>query len=179
MRLVGAGALATVAILTATVAISHPAAAASIDEVKDFGTNPGDLQSFEYVPAGLRRRAPLVVALHGANTDHALMSGTSGWRELADRYGFALLLPQQRYANNLFRAFNFNAASDNVRGRGEALSIRQMIGHALARHRLDRKRVFVTGFSAGAHMTSVMLAVDPGSDLDQCGMPDLLSSLDD
>ena len=46
-------------------------------------------------------------------------------------------------------------------GRGEALSIREMTEAMVVRHGLDRKRVFVTGLSAGGAMASVMLATYP------------------
>jgi poly(3-hydroxybutyrate) depolymerase len=44
---------------------------------------------------------------------------------------------------------------------GEALSIRQMIEALAVRHGIDRRRIFVTGLSAGGAMTSVMLATYP------------------
>jgi poly(3-hydroxybutyrate) depolymerase len=50
---------------------------------------------------------------------------------------------------------------DIARGQGEALSIRQMIERMVADHGIDRRRVFVTGLSAGGAMTSVMLATYP------------------
>jgi poly(hydroxyalkanoate) depolymerase family esterase len=138
-----------------------PTYAASIVEITSFGTNPGNLQMFEYIPDGLPANAPLVVAMHGANSDHTLMANTTGWRELADRYQFALALPQQKSANNMYKAFNFNASGDNTRGNGEALSIKQMVDYELSHHSLDSAKVFATGFSAGGHMTSVMLATYP------------------
>jgi poly(hydroxyalkanoate) depolymerase family esterase len=45
-----------------------------------------------------------------------------------------------------------------VRDAGEALSIRQMIEKVIVQFGTDRRRVFVTGLSAGGAMTSVMLA---------------------
>ena len=50
---------------------------------------------------------------------------------------------------------------DNQRDHGEALSIREMIGHALVSFGIDRRNVFVTGLSAGGAMASVMLATYP------------------
>ncbi|TIU22460.1 MAG: PHB depolymerase family esterase [Mesorhizobium sp.] len=47
------------------------------------------------------------------------------------------------------------------RNGGEALSIRQMIEAVAVEHGLDRKRIFITGLSAGGAMTSVMLACYP------------------
>jgi poly(3-hydroxybutyrate) depolymerase len=50
---------------------------------------------------------------------------------------------------------------DIARGRGEALSIREMVEHAVATFAVDRHKVFVTGLSAGGAMASVMLATYP------------------
>jgi poly(hydroxyalkanoate) depolymerase family esterase len=50
---------------------------------------------------------------------------------------------------------------DNTRGNGEALSIRQMVDHAIAIFGSDRRKVFVTGLSAGGAMASAMLATYP------------------
>ncbi|MBV8509580.1 MAG: PHB depolymerase family esterase, partial [Xanthobacteraceae bacterium] len=50
---------------------------------------------------------------------------------------------------------------DTVRGQGEALSIREMVDHAIAKLASDRRKVFVTGLSAGGAMASVMLATYP------------------
>jgi poly(hydroxyalkanoate) depolymerase family esterase len=147
--------------VVATAFFSVPAYGASIVEVTSFGTNPGNLQMFKYIPDALPSNAPLVVAMHGANSDYTLMANVTGWRELADRYQFALLMPQQKSANNTYKAFNFHQAADNTRGNGEALSIKQMIDNVKANHSIDATKVFATGFSAGAHMTSVMLATYP------------------
>jgi poly(hydroxyalkanoate) depolymerase family esterase len=137
------------------------AQAAQVVEVTSFGSNPGNLQMFKYIPDNLPSNAPLVVALHGANSDHTLMTDTTGWKQLADRFQFALVMPQQKSANQMYKAFNFNASGDNTRGNGETLSIKQMVDNMFANHNLNATRVYVTGFSAGGFMTTVMLAAYP------------------
>ena len=47
------------------------------------------------------------------------------------------------------------------RGKGEALSICQMVKYMTATHQLDTSRIYVTGLSAGGAMTAVMLATYP------------------
>jgi poly(3-hydroxybutyrate) depolymerase len=135
--------------------------AAGTRQVTGFGPNLGDLLMFEHVPDRLPAGAPLVVALHGCSQKAELFDDESGWAGLADRLGFALLLPQQQAANNPDLCFNFFRAADNRRGQGEAASIAAMIGAAQARHGTDPKRVYVTGLSAGGAMTAVMLASYP------------------
>lgn len=127
----------------------------------DFGTNPGQLKAWSYVPQGMKRGAPLVVVLHGCTQTAAGYDRGSGWSTLADRHGFALLYPEQQRANNPNLCFNWFAPGDIARDRGEALSIRQMVAHAVATHAIDDSRIFVTGLSAGGAMTAVMLATYP------------------
>src|SRR5262249_41389226 len=50
---------------------------------------------------------------------------------------------------------------DIARGHGEAGSIREMVDHAITTFAADRSKVFVTGFSAGGAMASVMLPTYP------------------
>src|SRR5512132_1733366 len=130
-------------------------------EVTGFGSNPGNLRMLAYVPDTLLEPRALVVVLHGCTQTAASYEYGTGWSTLADRHGFALLLPEQNRSNNPLRCFNWFRAEDTGRDAGEALSIRQMVERMIAAHGIDRSRVYVTGLSAGAAMTSVMLATYP------------------
>jgi poly(hydroxyalkanoate) depolymerase family esterase len=142
---------------------SGRAGSSRLAETVDFGSNPGDLRMFSYYPADQRARQklPLVVILHGCTQTAADYDTGAGWSMLAERYGFAVLAPQQKTSNNANGCFNWFNPDDISRGRGEALSIRQMIAWMTRDHGIDRKRIFVTGLSAGGAMTSVMLATYP------------------
>jgi poly(hydroxyalkanoate) depolymerase family esterase len=132
-----------------------------LTEVCEFGSNPGALRMFTYVPVPARPKSALAVVLHGCAQTAASYDLGAGWSTLADRYGFALLLPQQQVSNNPNAGFNWFLPGDIERGKGEALSIYQMIETMIIAHGIDRTRVFVTGLSAGGAMTSVMLATYP------------------
>ncbi len=123
--------------------------------------NPGKLAAFTYVPADTSAPMPLVVVLHGCTQDAAGYDAGSGWSDLAEAHGFALLFPQQARANNPNLCFNWFQPADTQRGRGEAASIAAMIGGMCDAHPIDRQRIFVTGLSAGGAMASVMLASYP------------------
>ena len=137
------------------------AAPARLAVTAAFGANPGNLRMLSYAPGGLAPGAPLVVVLHGCTQDAEGYAAGAGWIDLADRYGFALVVPDQQAANNPNRCFNWFQPDDAGRGRGEAASIRAMIEAAVVAHRCDRSRVFVTGLSAGGAMASAMLAAYP------------------
>src|ERR1700677_3699822 len=138
--------------------------AAADDRLRDFpefGSNPGALRARIFVPSSLTKDAPLVVVLHGCTQTAAAYDHGSGWSQLAEREGFALLFPEQQRANNPNLCFNWFVPGDIRRDGGEALSICQMIDAVLATYRLDRSRIFVTGLSAGGAMASAMLATYP------------------
>lgn len=132
-----------------------------LEEMRGFGSNPGKLRARIFVPGNLPRGAPLVVVLHGCTQNAAVYDIGSGWSQLAEREGFALLFPEQKRTNNPNLCFNWFVPKDARRNRGEALSISQMVTHMTERHQIDPSRIFVTGLSAGGAMTSVMLATYP------------------
>jgi poly(hydroxyalkanoate) depolymerase family esterase len=132
-----------------------------LEAVDGFGSNPGNLKAFVHIPKGLAPNAPLVVVLHGCTQSAAGYDETSGWSELADEQGFAVLYPEQQRSNNANGCFNWFEPADTQRGSGEVLSIRQMIATVVTRHAIDPTRVFVTGLSAGGAMTASMLATYP------------------
>jgi poly(hydroxyalkanoate) depolymerase family esterase len=135
--------------------------AGRLQELTGFGLNPGNLRMWAYVPERLPRGAPLVVALHGCSQSADEYDHGAGWSVLADRLGFAVVYPEQQSANNPKNCFSWFLPGDTARDHGEALSIQQMIAHAIAMFGVDRSKVFVTGLSAGGAMASVMLASYP------------------
>jgi poly(hydroxyalkanoate) depolymerase family esterase len=127
----------------------------------NFGSNPGVLKARVHLPPDLPKNAPLIVVLHGCTQNPAGYDHHSGWSQLADEAGFALLFPEQQRANNPNLCFNWFEPADTRRDGGEVLSIRQMIDVMVLRHGLDRKRIFITGLSAGGAMAAAMLASYP------------------
>jgi feruloyl esterase len=130
-------------------------------ELTGFGANPGQLRMFAYAPEHLPSEAPLVIALHGCTQTADEYDCGTGWSSLADSLGFAVVYPQQQPAKNPKNCFSWFLPSDIARGHGEALSIREMVEQAVATFAADRRKVFVTGLSAGGAMASVMLATYP------------------
>jgi poly(hydroxyalkanoate) depolymerase family esterase len=156
-----AAAVGALALTGGLIAAGPPASAAGLTQVTGFGTNPGDLSMYTYAPDTLPPGAPLVVALHGCTQSASDYYAHSGWPTFADRYGFALVLPQTSSANNANSCFNWFDPADSSRGRGEALSIRQMVDQAVSRYGSDTRRIYVTGLSAGGGMTANLLAAYP------------------
>ena len=130
-------------------------------QVNAFGTNPGNLLMYRYVPANIPAIAPLVVVLHGCTQNASGYSAYSGWDTLSSHHKFYVIHAEQQYLNNFNFCFNWFLPTDYSRGQGEAYSVKQMIDYMKSHFSIDSTRVFVTGLSAGACLTTVMLAAYP------------------
>lgn len=140
-----------------------PQAPGRLSRLNDFGSNPGRLNAWKFVPRLIAagEAIPLVVVLHGCTQSAAGYDRGSGWSELAAAYGFAVLFPEQQRSNNANLCFNWFEPGDTRRDAGEPLSIAQMVKTMIQTQGVDPRRVFITGLSAGGAMTSVMLALYP------------------
>lgn len=147
--------------LTMAVCTMQNASAATLTQVTSFGTNPGALLMYKYVPASMPSNAPVVVLLHGCSQSAASYDDEPGWVKFANTYKFYLVFAQQQSINNSSKCFNWFQSGDITRGYGEALSIKQMVDKMKSTHSVDASRVFVSGLSAGGAMTAVMLATYP------------------
>src|SRR4029079_16884284 len=141
--------------------VSGVSQAVTLTEVTGFGSNPGALQMFTFVPSGLPSGAPLVVVLHGCTESASSYSTETEWGNLGQRFGFATVFAQQQTANNSLSCFNWFQTGDISRDQGEALSIKQMVDTMKSTVGSDPARIFVTGMSAGGFMTTVMMATYP------------------
>jgi feruloyl esterase len=142
-------------------AIPPAAQADGLTEINDFGSNPGRLAMFVYIPATLLPGSPLIVLLHGCGQSATRFAADTGWIAFADRFGIPLVLPEQSGENNRGRCFNWFRPMHVKRGFGEALSIRQMVDVAVQRFDADSSRVFIAGLSAGGAMAAASLAAYP------------------
>jgi len=128
--------------------------------IDNFGSNPGTIDMYTYVPDRVHPGAALVVSLHGCNQDATTYS-ENGWRDVAEEWNSVVIYPEQRKSNNPLRCWNWFRAEDAQRGRGEAKSIRQMIDAALQRYPINKDHIYIEGLSAGGWMAAVMLACYP------------------
>ena len=142
-------------------ATSDAATAGGFSQVTGFGSNPGALKMFKYVPTSMPAKAPLVVALHGCELDAKTHAGFSGWNELADRAKLYIVYPEQPGSNNPARCFNWFDSAHHRRDKGEAHSVKQMIDAISAQHGVDPQRIYVSGLSAGGAMAAALLAAYP------------------
>lgn len=152
------------AICAAALAVPASSLAAPLTPVTSFGSNPGALTMYEYVPAAMPQNAPLVVLLHGCSQT-AESFRNAGWEAVADSAKIYLVYAQQSSNNNPVTCFNwageYGATANLERGQGENQSIKEMVDKMKSDHSIDASRVYVAGFSAGAAFSVVMLSTWP------------------
>ena len=94
---------------------------------------------------------PLVFSLHGSGYVPQDQVDTSGFTDLADQHGFAVVFPAGIFANSgSARSWNANVEA----GVDDVQFIRDMIADVVGMTSIDRSRVYVSGFSGGARMSS-------------------------
>ncbi|WP_431823132.1 extracellular catalytic domain type 1 short-chain-length polyhydroxyalkanoate depolymerase [Burkholderia sp. F1] len=109
-----------------------------------------------YVPPGRRRSSmPLVVMLHGCTqTADGFAQGTR-MNLLADRYGFAVLYPEQSLRAHSHGCWHWYEDTERA-GRGEAHAVASLVDALVDARGFDASRVYVAGLSAGAGLASLL-----------------------
>jgi poly(hydroxyalkanoate) depolymerase family esterase len=131
-------------------------------EIKKFAANPGNLKLYLYTPVNEPKdKVPLVLSLHGCTQNALVNKRDTGWDRLADQGGFLVAFPETNALNHPYSCFRWFDEKHIHSDQGEALSIKQMIDYLVSHYPVDRKRIYITGLSAGAAMSVVMLAIYP------------------
>ena len=94
---------------------------ATLTPISNFGTNPGNLNGYYYIPTNLSATSPLVIVCHGCDQDAQEIADRTEWNKLADTYGFKLLYPEQKAINNGSKCFNWFNSFDNERKQSNLL----------------------------------------------------------
>jgi poly(hydroxyalkanoate) depolymerase family esterase len=123
----------------------------------------GDLDYYLFDPSADdgSRALPLVVYLHGCNQTAPDAAVGTRWNQQAEAAGFLVLYPQQSPARAANRCWNWTDPASQSRDGGEAKLIADATRDVMARYRIDARRVFVLGSSAGGSMSVVMAATYP------------------
>jgi polyhydroxybutyrate depolymerase len=116
-----------------------------------------------YVPQGLPKGAPLVVAMHGTAQSGADMRKWTGYgfERLADEHGFALVYPDgyQGYWNACNVVGDYSANTLDIDDVG---FLTEIVDKLIGDIGVDPGRVFATGISRGGHM-ALRLALEAPS----------------
>jgi len=116
-------------------------------------TSTGEERSYLlYVPENSGDGSlPLVFSFHGSGSFPQDQVDTSNFNELADQYGFAVVYPSGVFTNSVsVRSWNTNEDP----GVDDVQFVRDMIEDVLGKVNIDRSRIYSSGFSGGARITS-------------------------
>jgi poly(hydroxyalkanoate) depolymerase family esterase len=111
-----------------------------------------------YTPAAsVGNVMPLVVMLHGCQQDADRLAEGTRMNLLADRYGFAVVYPEQSKHAHAHRCWHWYDDTDHAGG-SEARAVASLVDALVERYGFDGERVYVAGISAGAGL-AMLLAV--------------------
>jgi poly(hydroxyalkanoate) depolymerase family esterase len=113
-----------------------------------------------FVPAGAGDGAPLVVMLHGCTQDPDDFARGTRFNEAAAGAGVIVAYPEQTSAHNPQKCWSWYDPAHQARG-GEPSLVAGVAREVMAARKVDPRRVYVGGVSAGAAMAVNTAAAYP------------------
>lgn len=104
-----------------------------------------------HTPPMLQDNAPLVISMHGVNQSAEYQMNTTNWNNLSDQNGFIVVFPE---GEGLWW---------DVSGDKDVTFIRYVVNYMAKNYKINKNRVYATGFSLGAMMTYHLLTKTAGT----------------
>jgi poly(hydroxyalkanoate) depolymerase family esterase len=141
---------------TAPTEPAHPGTFVSRSFANDAGARTYKL----YVPASYAEESsepvPMIVMLHGCTQSPNEFAEGTRMNALADQHGFLVVYPAQAPNANGAKCWNWFRSEDQTRDRGEPSLIAGITREVASSYRVDERRIFVAGLSAGAAMAVIL-----------------------
>lgn len=132
----------------------------------DAGRPAGQRMSYwlylpEHAPEDVVRDGwPLVVMLHGCHQTATQFAQGTRMNRLAEERGYAVLYPQQLVSTQAQRCWKWYDRATQEGG-GDVPMIVGIIDKVCAKYRINRRRIYVCGISAGAGMANIVALNHP------------------
>ncbi|QRX85101.1 PHB depolymerase family esterase [Glaciimonas sp. PAMC28666] len=121
-------------------------------------TNHAGTRSYKlYIPSSYQGQAmPLMIMLHGCTQNPDDFANGTGMNIVAEESQCFVAYPMQTQAANVSRCWNWFNAVDQQRDQGEPSIIAGITQAILNDYKLDARKVYVAGLSAGGAMAIIM-----------------------
>lgn len=127
------------------------ASAQSEPVMRSITTGDDEREYMLYLPEKLKGPLPLVFNFHGSGGNPQGQESVSEFIRLAEQHGFVVVFPSGVFTNSVSsRSWNANMEE----GVDDVQFVRDMIEEVASETNLDRKRIYTTGFSGGARISS-------------------------
>lgn len=104
-----------------------------------------------HTPPMLQDNAPLVISMHGVNQSAEYQMNNTNWNNLSDKNGFIVVFPE---GEGLWW---------DVSGDKDVTFIKYVVNYMAKNYKINKNRVYATGFSLGAMMTYHLLTKTAGT----------------
>ena len=107
----------------------------------NINVNGANRNMLVYAPSGIEKDRPLIIQMHGYNQDAAYQKNAAKWESVADTGRFVVVFP------------NGENKSWDISGDKDLNFIKAIINEMNNKYGIDKKRVYVSGFSMGGMMS--------------------------
>ena len=107
----------------------------------NINVNGANRNMLVYAPSGIEKDRPLIIQMHGYNQDAAYQKNAAKWESVADTGRFVVVFP------------NGENKSWDISGDRDLNFIKAIINEMNNKYGIDKKRVYVSGFSMGGMMS--------------------------
>ncbi|HEY6187866.1 MAG TPA: PHB depolymerase family esterase [Pyrinomonadaceae bacterium] len=148
-----------IALLTVLCAASPLSAQAGRWETGSASDSSGSSRAYKlWVPSGYNnsKPVPLVLMLHGCTQTPADFAAGTQMNALADKHNFMVVYPAQPAEANPVKCWNWFQPEHQQRGAGEPALLAAVVSRVRATYKVDDRRIYVVGISAGGAMAVIM-----------------------